>query len=358
MVYDLRTPSRVLVTGGAGFIGSNYLLRLVRRYPSIQFINLDALTYAGNLENLTEIESEANYHFVHGDIRDRAAVEHVFESFAPDAVVHFAAESHVDRSISEPTAFVETNVNGTLVLLQAARNAWTLSGIDGLFHHVSTDEVFGSLGSEGIFTTESSYAPRSPYAASKAAADHLVRSFGTTYQFPYIITNTSNNYGPFQFPEKLIPLVLTNAQQRKPIPIYGKGENVRDWLFVEDHCEALERVLFQGRTEATYLIGGSSEASNLDLVETLLNIFDAEQGNPSGTSASLITFVKDRAGHDFRYAIDSSKTESELGWQPTHNLEAGLTKTVQWYIKHQQWLTNILTDAYQSYYERQYGDKR
>ena len=352
-----RSCRSVLVTGGAGFIGSNYLLRMIPAHPDIQFVNFDALTYAGNLENLTGIESSNNYRFEHGNITDPVAVGLVFDAFKPDTVVHFAAESHVDRSISEPSAFIQTNVNGTLVLLQAAQQHWQKNGIDGLFHHVSTDEVFGSLGSTGIFTPDSPYAPRSPYAASKAAADHLVRAFGSTYGFPFIITNTSNNYGPFQFPEKLIPLVLTNARQRKPIPVYGKGDNVRDWLFVEDHCEALEKVLLQGRTGATYLIGGSAELQNIDLVKSLLDLFDERKGNTPGTSADLITFVDDRAGHDFRYAIDSSATELELGWKPRHSVREGLSKTVEWYLEHEDWLSRVLSEDYQSYYQRQYHNR-
>ena len=351
----MRTPNCILVTGGAGFIGSNYLLKMVRKYPNIVFVNLDALTYAGNLHNLSSIEQASNYRFEHVNITDAEAVNRVFQAYSPDAVVHFAAESHVDRSITEPTAFVHTNVLGTLVLLQAAKNMWSERGIDGLFHHVSTDEVFGALGETGVFTHDSPYAPRSPYSASKAAADHVVRSFGTTYGFPYVITNTSNNYGPYQFPEKLIPLVLNNARLKKPIPIYGKGENVRDWLYVEDHCEALEKVLFNGKVGSTYLIGGSNELSNIDLVTSLLDLFDLEMGNKTGTSRALITYVEDRAGHDFRYAIDSYLTEAELSWKPNHSINDGLLRTVRWYIENQEWLTNVLTDAYQSYYSKQYG---
>jgi len=352
-----RSFKCILVTGGAGFIGSNYLNALVRSHPDVLFVNLDALTYAGNLENLSGIESASNYRFEKGDITDPKRVMRLFDQYSFDAVVHFAAESHVDRSIADPTAFIRTNVDGTLVLLQAARLNWADATSPRLFHHVSTDEVFGSLGKTGEFTSESPYAPRSPYAASKASADHLVRSFGITYDLPYVITNTSNNYGPYQFPEKLIPLVLSNAQRRIPVPIYGKGENVRDWLFVEDHCEALEKVLFKGRTGATYLIGGSQESSNLDLVGSVLDIFDELIGNPKGHSRDLITFVEDRAGHDFRYAIDSSETQSELDWSPRHSLPDGLRKTVSWYLEHQDWLSNILNDTYMSYYSSQYGHR-
>ena len=351
----LRQPQSILVTGGAGFIGSNYLNKMVPAYPDTLFVNLDALTYAGNLENLAQVCDRSNYVFERGDITDFELVAGLFDKYGFDAVVHFAAESHVDRSIIDPTAFVKTNVQGTLVLLQNAKAAWKEG--EGLFHHISTDEVFGSLGSKGVFTLESPYAPRSPYAASKASADHLVRSFGTTYGLPYVITNTSNNFGPYQFPEKLIPLVLNNARTRKPIPIYGKGENVRDWLYVEDHCEALEKVLLQGQDGHTYLIGGSEEWSNVDLVEALLDVFDAITGQAKGRSGELITFVQDRAGHDFRYAIDSSVTQKELQWRPKHSLKEGLVKTVTWYLEHTDWLSNILNESYRSYYQSQYGDR-
>jgi dTDP-glucose 4,6-dehydratase len=351
----LRSPKCILVTGGAGFIGSNYLNRLVPRHPEVRFVNLDALTYAGNLENVAGLTDQPNYSFELGDITDSVLVERLFDLYKFDAVVHFAAESHVDRSITDPTTFVRTNVDGTIVLLQAARNNWKAG--QGLFHHVSTDEVFGTLGPTGLFTLNSPYAPRSPYAASKASADHLVRSFGATYGLPYLITNTSNNYGPYQFPEKLIPLVLNNARQRIPIPVYGKGDNVRDWLFVEDHCAALEIVLFQGSIGSTYLIGGSQESSNLGLVKALLDVYDEKTGQASGHSQSLISFVQDRAGHDFRYAIDSSETQKELGWSPQHSLIEGLKKTVDWYMKHSSWLSNILDDSYRTYYKSQYDNR-
>ncbi|MDA1027899.1 MAG: dTDP-glucose 4,6-dehydratase [Bacteroidetes bacterium] len=352
---DLRRLQNVLVTGGAGFIGSNYLNRVVKSHPEVHFVNVDALTYAGNLENLSEISGRSNYSFELGNITDLGFIESIFKKYPIDAVVHFAAESHVDRSILDPTAFVKTNVDGTLVLLQVAKTAWKEG--KGFFHHVSTDEVFGSLGHSGVFTLDSPYAPRSPYAASKASADHLVRSFGTTYGFPFVITNTSNNYGPYQFPEKLIPLVLNNARTRKPIPIYGKGENVRDWLYVEDHCEALEKVLTRGQVGQTYLIGGSEESSNLDLVESLLEVFDDISGHSTGHSAELITFVQDRAGHDFRYAIDSSFAQKELDWRPRHTLRDGLKKTVTWYLEHPDWLSNILNESYRTYYQTQYVNR-
>jgi len=353
----LFSPRSVLVTGGAGFIGSNYLRYVVPRYPETRFVNLDALTYAGNLGNLTAIESADNYSFVRGDITDATLVASLFASHAFDAVVHFAAESHVDRSILDPTAFVTTNVHGTLVLLQAARDAWKSTSLPVRFHHISTDEVFGSLGYEGEFRVDTPYNPRSPYAASKAAADHLVRAFGTTYDFPYVLTNTSNNYGPFQFPEKLIPLVLRNAASRLPIPIYGKGENVRDWLFVEDHCEALDTVLRRAPLQSTYLIGGSEEVSNIDLVHQLLSLFDELAGRNEEPSTDLITFVSDRPGHDFRYALDSTPIRDDLGWTPRHDLKSGLRKTVAWYLENQEWLDGILNQEYLSYYDTQYSER-
>ena len=350
-------PSCVLVTGGAGFIGSNYLLRVVPRYPDTLFVNFDLLTYAGNLENLSEIESLENYRFEKGDVADEKRVADLFESYGFDAVVHFAAESHVDRSILDPTAFVQTNVNGTLVLLRVALSNWESDFNECRFHHVSTDEVFGSLGPQGAFTLDSAYAPRSPYAASKAAADHLVRSFGETYGLPYVLTNTSNNYGPYQFPEKLIPLVINNASLNLDIPVYGKGDNIRDWLFVDDHCEALDLVLRKGKNASTYLIGGQQEISNLDLIHMLLDEFDMSKGNPSGASRDLIRFVKDRPGHDFRYAIDNSRIQVELGWTPSHNLKDGLKRTVEWYLSNENWLKSVQDESYKSYYESQYGSR-
>ena len=351
------TPSSVLVTGGAGFIGSNYLLHVVPAYPGTQYVNLDALTYAGNLANLADIEDASNYTFVHGSVNDAGLLERLFDEYAFDAVVHFAAESHVDRSILDPTAFVTTNVHGTLVLLQAARTAWEGSQAPRRFHHISTDEVFGSLGPEGHFTADTPYAPRSPYAASKASADHLVRAFGTTYGLPAVITNTSNNYGPYQFPEKLIPLVIRNAMTGDPIPVYGKGANVRDWLFVEDHVEALDLVLRQAETGSTWLIGGDQEISNLELVHLLLDAVDRVTGKEIGTRRSLIRFVSDRPGHDFRYALDSSPIQEQLGWQPKHDLKSGISRTVAWYLNHMAWMDAILDGAYRDYYESQYGSR-
>ncbi len=351
------TPTSVLVTGGAGFIGSNYLLHVVPAHPDTQYVNLDALTYAGNLANLRAIEEADNYAFVHGDINEGALIDRLFEEHQFDAVVHFAAESHVDRSILDPTAFVTTNVHGTLVLLQAARKAWEGAKHACRFHHVSTDEVFGTLGMEGHFTADTPYAPRSPYAASKAAADHLVRAFGTTYDFPYVITNTSNNYGPYQFPEKLIPLVIRNAVVGDPIPVYGKGENVRDWLFVEDHCEALDSVLHQAGDQTTWLIGGDQEITNLELVERLLDEVDRATGKPVGTRRSLIQFVTDRPGHDFRYALDSSPVKEALKWTPKHDLSSGIARTVAWYLGNMDWLNDVLDGGYREYYAAQYGSR-
>lgn len=351
------SPTSVLVTGGAGFIGSNYLLHVVQSYPETTFVNLDALTYAGNLANLKAIENAPNYTFVHGSVTDAQLLSRLFDTHGFDAVVHFAAESHVDRSILDPTAFVSTNVHGTLVLLQAALAAWKNADRPCRFHHISTDEVFGSLGLDGHFTAQTPYAPRSPYAASKAAADHLVRAFGTTYGLPWVMTNTSNNYGPFQFPEKLIPLVIRNAVVGDPIPVYGRGENVRDWLFVEDHVRALDLVLRRAEDHSTWLIGGDQEISNLELVEMLLDAVDQATGKPIGTRRSLIQFVTDRPGHDFRYALDSSPVQEELGWSPTHDLASGLSRTVAWYLENAAWMNAILDGGYRDYYDLQYGSR-
>ncbi len=350
-------PTSVLVTGGAGFIGSNYLLHVVRTHPETNFINLDALTYAGNLANLKAIEDAPNYQFVQGSVNDAELVAALFSTHAFDAVVHFAAESHVDRSILDPTAFVSTNVHGTLVLLQAAQQAWKDADYPCRFHHISTDEVFGSLGAQGHFTADTPYAPRSPYAASKAAADHLVRAFGTTYGLPWVMTNTSNNYGPFQFPEKLIPLVIRNAVVGYSIPVYGRGENVRDWLYVQDHVEALDVVLRNAGNHSTWLIGGNQEITNLALVEMLLDAVDTATGKPVGTRRPLIQFVTDRPGHDFRYALDSSPVQNELGWRPKHDLTSGISRTVTWYLENAAWMNDILDGGYRDYYEMQYGSR-
>ncbi len=346
-------PKRILVTGGAGFIGSNFLLHMVPKYPGVQFVNLDLLTYAGNLLNLQRLEGSGNYHFVEGDIADGDLVRSLFEEHDFTTVVHFAAESHVDRSISDPLAFVRTNMVGTATLLETARHAWKNSQ-DVRFHHISTDEVFGSLGSEGVFTEETPYDPKSPYAASKAGSDHLVRAYGHTYGLPYTLSNTSNNYGPFQHPEKLIPLVILRCLKEESIPMYGDGMNVRDWLHVHDHCSALECILKYGRDSQTYLVSAEQESTNLNLVQTLTDLIDDITGRPQGRSRELITFVEDRPGHDFRYAIDAQHLRNELGWKPQYDLPAGLLHTVRWYIEHPEWLEAIADESYQQYFEKQY----
>ena len=355
---SLHTPTCVLVTGGAGFIGSNFLLYAVPRYPEVTFVNLDALSYAGNLTNLRALEDAPNYQFVHGDVADMALVRRLFETHRFSTVVHFAAESHVDRSILDPLAFVRTNVLGTVTLLDAARHAWTDATPETRrFYHISTDEVFGSLGHEGAFTEETPYDPRSPYSASKAASDHFVRAYAHTYGLPVVLSNCSNNYGPYQFPEKLIPLVIRNALAGRPIPIYGKGENVRDWLYVEDHCTAIDTILHHGRTGETYLVSGDTERANLALVETLLDLVDAAQGQAVGTSRRLITFVEDRPGHDFRYALDASRLREELGWAPRYTLASGLEATVRWYLANQPWLDAVADQSYRDYYKKQYAGR-
>lgn len=354
----LHRPSSVLVTGGAGFIGSNFLLRVVPRYPDVRFVNLDLLTYAGNPLNLLEIEGIPNYQFVQGDIADPELVADLFSTHGFTTVIHFAAESHVDRSILDPLQFVRTNAVGTVVLLDAARRAWTTQPDDDFrFYHVSTDEVFGSLGDDGYFTEETPYDPRSPYSASKASSDHFVRAYGHTYDLPYVISNCSNNYGPFQFPEKLISLAILNALQQKQVPVYGEGKNVRDWLYVGDHCEAIDLILRRGQNHRTYVVGGATERSNIDLVRLLLDVVDEVTGRPRGTSQQLIRFVKDRAGHDFRYAMDFTRLRNELGWEPEHSLESGLRKTVEWYLSHPDWLERIIDQSYRTYYDAQYSER-
>lgn len=347
----------ILITGGAGFIGSHVVRRFVNKYPDYQIINFDVLTYAGNLENLTDIENKPNYKFVKGDITSEADVEKVFTDYKIEGVVHLAAESHVDRSITDPMAFIKTNIFGTVVLLNTAKKHWKDNFEGKRFYHISTDEVYGSLGDEGLFTEETSYDPRSPYSASKASSDHLVRAYHHTYGLPVVISNCSNNYGPNHFPEKLIPLAINNIKNSKPIPIYGKGENVRDWLFVEDHASAIDLIFHKGKSGDTYNIGGNNEWTNIDLIKLLCRIMDNKLNRPAGESEKLITYVKDRAGHDLRYAIDSSKLQKELGWSPSLQFEEGLTKTVEWYLTNQKWLDDVVSGGYQRYYQQQYTNR-
>lgn len=348
---------KILVTGGAGFIGSHVVRLLVNKYPQYKIVNLDALTYAGNLENLKDIEHASNYEFVKGDITDPKTVGRLFATQKFDGIIHLAAESHVDRSISNPMEFITTNIVGTVTLLNAAREQWKDDFGGKLFYHISTDEVYGSLGAEGFFTESTPYDPRSPYSASKASSDHLVRAYHHTYGLPVVISNCSNNYGPNQFPEKLLPLAINNILNKKPIPVYGKGDNIRDWLYVEDHAAAIDVIFHQGKVGETYNIGGFNEWKNIDLIHLLCKVMDQELNRPQGDSAGLITFVKDRAGHDQRYAIDAEKLSSELGWKPSLQFEEGLTKTVRWYLSNQEWMNRVLSGAYESYYNEQYGDR-
>ncbi|MCJ8167548.1 dTDP-glucose 4,6-dehydratase [Pontibacter sp. E15-1] len=346
---------KILITGGAGFIGSHVVRLFVNKYPNYQIFNLDKLTYAGNLANLTDIEEKPNYTFLKGDIVDAAYIDSIFGEHTFDAVIHLAAESHVDRSITDPLAFVNTNVIGTVNLLNTARKHWAANLQDHLFYHISTDEVYGSLGEDGLFTEETAYDPRSPYSASKASSDHFVRAWYHTYGLPIKLSNCSNNYGPNHFPEKLIPLAINNIQNGRPVPVYGKGENVRDWLYVIDHARAIDVIFHEGKVGDTYNIGGVNEWKNLDLIELLCDQMDEKLGREKGHSRKLITFVKDRAGHDLRYAIDSSKLMDELGWKPSVTFEEGLSKTVDWYLQHSEWLENVTSGNYQSYYEQQYN---
>ena len=343
----------ILITGGAGFIGSHVVRRFVNKYPNYLIVNLDCLTYAGNLENLRDVEAKSNYRFVKANICDTDAVNKVFGDFSIDGIVHLAAESHVDRSIANPMEFIKTNIEGTVVLLNAARSFWGDSFSDKRFYHISTDEVFGSLGDDGLFTESTAYDPRSPYSASKASSDHLVRAYFHTYKLPVVISNCSNNYGPNQFPEKLIPLVIHNIKHNKVLPVYGKGLNVRDWLYVEDHAAAIDTIFHKGSLGETYNVGGSNEWRNIDLVKELCRIMDDKLGRSKGESERLITFVTDRAGHDLRYAIDSSKIQNELGWLPSVKFNEGLEKTVDWYLSNEQWINDIVSGEYQQYEKRE-----
>ena len=350
------TKKSILITGGAGFIGSHLVRLVVRRYPEYHIVNLDLLTYAGNLENLSDVEDAPNYSFVKGDIKDESLLAELFAQFDIQGVIHLAAESHVDRSIADPMAFIHTNVLGTVNLLHAARQHW--NGKEGIrFYHISTDEVYGSLGETGLFAETTPYDPRSPYSASKAASDHFVRAFYHTYGLPVVISNCSNNYGPYQFPEKLIPLMIHNICSQKPLPVYGDGLYTRDWLWVEDHAEAIDLIFHQGRVGETYNIGGNNEWKNIDLVHTLCDIMDELLGRPDGASRELIHFIKDRPGHDRRYAIDASKIKAELGWAPTIKAEEGLRRTAEWYLANAAWLERVTSGAYLHYYEQQYHQR-
>jgi dTDP-glucose 4,6-dehydratase len=348
----------ILITGGAGFIGSHVIRLFVNKYPEYRIVNFDKLTYAGNLMNLSDVEGKPNYTFIRGDIIDNDQIANTLREYNIDSIIHLAAESHVDRSIANPIEFVMTNVIGTVNMLNAAKAFWKDAGhANNLFYHISTDEVYGTLGDTGHFTEETAYDPHSPYSASKASSDHFVRAYFDTYQLPVIISNCSNNYGSFQFPEKLIPLAINNIRLNKPVPVYGKGENVRDWLFVEDHAKAIDIIFHNARTGTTYNIGGNNEWKNIDLINLLCKIMDEKLNRSAGTSAKLITFVKDRAGHDLRYAIDSSKLQKELGWRPSLQFEEGLAKTVDWYLSNQEWVDKLTSGEYLLYYEQQYTQR-
>ncbi|HEV2478177.1 MAG TPA: dTDP-glucose 4,6-dehydratase [Puia sp.] len=347
----------ILITGGAGFIGSHVVRLFVTKYPDYRIVNLDALTYAGNLANLKDVQQAPNYSFEKGDITDETRIKALFDQYAFDAVIHLAAESHVDRSIMDPLAFVRTNVLGTANLLNISCNAWKANYEGKLFYHVSTDEVYGSLGATGFFTEETPYDPRSPYSASKASSDHFVMAWYHTYDMPVILSNCSNNYGSNHFPEKLIPLMINNILHNKPLPVYGKGENVRDWLFVDDHARAIDTIFHKGRIGEKYNIGGFNEWKNIDIVHLLCGIMDKKLNRPKGTSAGLITFVKDRPGHDLRYAIDATRLNQELGWTPSLQFEEGLERTVDWYLAHQDWVKEVTSGEYQKYYNEQYAKR-
>jgi dTDP-glucose 4,6-dehydratase len=348
---------KILITGGAGFIGSHVVRLFVNKYPGYHIFNLDALTYAGNLENLKDIDQKGNYTFVKGDINDAEYIAKLFVDHQFDGVVHLAAESHVDRSITDPLSFLRTNIFGTVNLLNAAKEIWKGQFEGKRFYHISTDEVYGSLGNEGLFTETTPYDPRSPYSASKASSDHFVRAYENTYGLPIVISNCSNNYGPNQFPEKLIPLIINNIKHNKPLPVYGKGENIRDWLYVEDHAKAIDLIYHTGANGETYNIGGHNEWKNIDLIKKVCEIMDIELGRSPGASAQLISFVKDRAGHDMRYAIDSSKLRNELGWQADDNFETGIVKTIRWYLQNEEWLQHVISGEYGKYYSQQYEER-
>ena len=346
---------KILITGGAGFIGSHLVRLFVNKYPDYQIYNLDALTYAGNLENLKDVESKDNYTFLHGDITDEAYINSIFTDHCFDDVIHLAAESHVDRSITDPLAFAKTNILGTMVLLNAFKELHKSNWDNKRFYHVSTDEVYGSLGETGLFIESTSYDPNSPYSASKASSDHFVRAYGETYSMPYVITNCSNNYGQQQFPEKLIPLFINNILNDKPLPVHGDGNYTRDWLYVIDHAIAIDLVFHKGQNHETYNIGGFNEWKNIDLVKVLCKQMDEKLDRDLGTSEKLITYVKDRPGHDLRYAIDASKINKDLGWSPTVTFEQGLSKTIDWYLNNEEWLKNVTSGNYQNYYKKQYN---
>ena len=346
-----------MITGGAGFIGSHVVRLFVNKYPQYQVVNVDALTYAGNMENLKDVEHLPNYSFEKADINDEQRLSQLFEKYAFDGVLHLAAESHVDRSIIDPLAFVKTNVLGTATLLNVCRKFWNKSFEGKLFYHISTDEVYGSLGAEGFFTETTPYDPRSPYSASKASSDHFVMAYHHTYGLPVVMSNCSNNYGSHHFPEKLIPLMIHNIKNNRPLPVYGKGENIRDWLWVEDHARAIDTIFHKGKVGEKYNVGGFNEWKNIDLVHLLCRIMDNKLGRPNGASAQLITYVKDRAGHDLRYAIDATKINKELGWKPSLQFEEGLEKTVDWYLENEDWVNHVTSGSYQEYYEEQYQQR-
>jgi dTDP-glucose 4,6-dehydratase len=343
---------RILITGGAGFIGSHTVRLFVKKYPNYEITNLDVLTYSGNLENLTDIQNQPNYKFVKLDINDAQALDELFALHQFDSVIHLAAESHVDRSITDPLQFAKTNILGTINLLEAFRKH--SQNKNGLFYHISTDEVYGTLGATGLFSETTPYDPHSPYSASKASSDHFVRAYGDTYQMPYVISNCSNNYGPNQFPEKLIPLFINNIINHKPLPVYGDGNYTRDWLFVEDHARAIDVIFHKTAQGETYNIGGFNEWKNIDLINLLCELMDQKLGRPEGESHKLITYVKDRPGHDLRYAIDATKLQKDLGWQPSLQFKEGLSKTIDWYLENKEWLKNVTSGEYQNYYSKQY----